>query len=115
QLTGSQSTGPDGTAPRAEDSPTPTPRRVDPMDALTRVTRGSRADRVTHVEQVPARVGRTAEWPDWVAPALRNHLVARGVDRPWAHQVATAELAWQGQHVITATGTASGKSLGYLL
>jgi DEAD/DEAH box helicase domain-containing protein len=34
---------------------------------------------------------------------------------PWSHQVEAAQLGWTGRSVITATGTASGKSLGYQL
>ncbi len=37
----------------------------------------------------------------------------RGIERPWAHQVRAAEAAWAGEHVMLATGTASGKSLAY--
>lgn len=36
-----------------------------------------------------------------------------GVRRPWSHQVAAAEHAWAGRHVVLSTGTASGKSLAY--
>ena len=39
----------------------------------------------------------------------------RGIERPWSHQVAAAEAARQGRHVVLSTGTASGKSLGYLM
>src|SRR5699024_4260296 len=35
--------------------------------------------------------------------------------QPWAHQVQTAEAAHNGRHVVLATGTASGKSVGYQL
>ncbi|GAA5145916.1 hypothetical protein GCM10023321_04530 [Pseudonocardia eucalypti] len=38
-----------------------------------------------------------------------------GVTRPWSHQVAAASAAFEGRHVVLATGTASGKSLGYQL
>src|SRR6185437_15538413 len=38
-----------------------------------------------------------------------------GVPAPWAHQAAMAEHARAGRNVIIATGTASGKSIGYLL
>ena len=40
---------------------------------------------------------------------------ARGVTRPWRHQVDAAEAAHAGRHVVLATGTASGKSLAYQL
>ena len=42
-------------------------------------------------------------------------LSAAGVAAPWRHQVEAAEHAWAGRDVVVATGTASGKSLAYLL
>ena len=75
----------------------------------------TRAARVTHVEHVPARVGRPAPWPGWVPPLLVARLGLAGVDAPWEHQVQAAELARGGASVVVATGTASGKSLAYLL
>ncbi len=75
----------------------------------------SRAARVTHVEHVPARAGRTAPWPSWVPPLLVDRLALAGVPAPWEHQAQAAELAWGGQSVVVSTGTASGKSLAYLL
>lgn len=83
---------------------------------LTRLLRDpTRAERVTHVEHVPARDGRPAPWPAWVPPLVVDRLALGGVTAPWEHQVQAAELAHGGQHVVLATGTASGKSLGYLL
>jgi DEAD/DEAH box helicase domain-containing protein len=83
---------------------------------LTRLTADpSRADRVTHVEHVPAREGRSVAWPEWVPDLLRSRLALTGVTQPWEHQAQAAELARQGHSVVLATGTASGKSLGYLL
>ena len=38
-----------------------------------------------------------------------------GIGAPWEHQAAAAELAVAGRSVVVATGTASGKSLAYLL
>jgi DEAD/DEAH box helicase domain-containing protein len=38
-----------------------------------------------------------------------------GIELPWTHQVAAAEAAHGGTSVVVATGTASGKSLAYLL
>jgi DEAD/DEAH box helicase domain-containing protein len=75
----------------------------------------SRAERVTHVEHVPARTGRHADWPAWADPLLVDRLRLGGVERPWEHQVQAAELAHGGSSVVLATGTASGKSLAYLL
>jgi DEAD/DEAH box helicase domain-containing protein len=83
---------------------------------LTQLLRSaSHRDRVTHIEHLDARPARHADWPGWVAPELVNALAGRGVRRPWAHQVLAADLAWHGQSVVVATGTASGKSLAYLL
>ncbi|MBB6566087.1 DEAD/DEAH box helicase [Kribbella sandramycini] len=76
---------------------------------------GGRNDRLTHVESVPPRPGRTCEWPRWVPPEVLGQLADAGIAAPWTHQVATAEAAYSGRHVVVATGTASGKSLGYLL
>ncbi|MCA1712856.1 MAG: DEAD/DEAH box helicase, partial [Actinobacteria bacterium] len=75
----------------------------------------TRADRVTHVEHVPPREGRRADWPAWTDPLLVERLMHLGVPAPWEHQAQAAELAHGGSSVVLATGTASGKSLAYLL
>ena len=46
---------------------------------------------------------------------VRGAYAAQGVARPWRHQVVAADAAHAGDHVIVATGTASGKSLAYQL
>ena len=74
-----------------------------------------RRDRLTHIERVAARSGRWGKWPDWVHPELIASLATSGVPAPWEHQARAAELARAGQSVVVATGTASGKSLCYLL
>jgi DEAD/DEAH box helicase domain-containing protein len=81
---------------------------------LKRLAAG-RDDRLTHVESVPPRLGQTCDWPRWVPPEVLDQLRDAGITAPWTHQVATAEAAYGGKHVVVATGTASGKSLGYLL
>ena len=68
-----------------------------------------------HVHEVPARQERVAPWPDWVAPALYSAFSTSGVTQLWSHQREAADLAHDGSHVVISTGTASGKSLGYLL
>jgi DEAD/DEAH box helicase domain-containing protein len=63
----------------------------------------------------PARRGRRGTWPDWVPADLLAALARSGAARPWAHQARAARLARSGRSVIISTGTASGKSLGYLV
>ncbi|RIV37105.1 DEAD/DEAH box helicase [Micromonospora radicis] len=72
-------------------------------------------DPVTHVERVPPRTGVPAPWPQWVPEQLRAAYAGRGVTAPWRHQAEAAGLAYDRQHVVVATGTASGKSLAYQL
>jgi DEAD/DEAH box helicase domain-containing protein len=81
---------------------------------LHRLAAGRR-DRLTHVERIPPRPGRTGAWPRWVPAEVVGRLADQGIAAPWTHQLATAEAAYSGRHVVVATGTASGKSLGYLL
>src|SRR3954471_6019042 len=85
-------------------------------DLLRRLTLADgRADRLTHLEVLPARDGERVPWPEWVPADLVDAWQARGVSLPWRHQVEAASLAHRGVHVVLSTGTASGKSLGYLL
>lgn len=70
---------------------------------------------VRHVESLPARVAHTSSWPHWVHPALLATLLGDGLDAPWSHQREAMDLARSGHHVVLSTGTASGKSLGYLV
>lgn len=93
---------------------------IDPSDAIRASARLERLTehlpgRLRHVEHLPARTATTTDLPGWVAPAVRAAVVTSGIERLWSHQAATAELAHQGRDVVVATGTASGKSLGYLL
>jgi DEAD/DEAH box helicase domain-containing protein len=46
---------------------------------------------------------------------VRDRLRRAGVSSLWSHQAEAAQLAWDGRSVVVATGTASGKSLAYLL
>lgn len=84
-------------------------------DRLLAGLAAGRADRLRHVERIPARPAREVEVPDWVAPPLRQAVAGAGIDRLWSHQAEAAQAAREGRHVVLATGTASGKSLGYLL
>lgn len=85
------------------------------LDEVLRVARPRGTDPVTHVAELPPQSASPVDWPEWILPELRDHLVDRGITRPYSHQVATAEHAHRGEHVVVSTGTASGKSLGYQL
>ncbi|MBB4924833.1 DEAD/DEAH box helicase [Kitasatospora kifunensis] len=80
----------------------------------TLVASRGRSDRLTHTEHLPARQARHAPWPDSIRPEIRAAASELGVSQPWAHQAEAMNLAKEGQTVVIATGTASGKSLGYL-
>lgn len=75
----------------------------------------TRYPQVTHIERVSRSDGESGDWPKWTAPYLIERLAGRGITNPWSHQVAAADLARSGRDVIIATGTASGKSLAFLL
>ncbi len=83
------------------------------VDRLTGVP--GREDRLRHLEVLPPRTARFADWPAWVPDDVRGAFVAAGITRPWQHQAAAADAAHTGHHVVLATGTASGKSLAYQL
>ncbi|WP_420823577.1 DEAD/DEAH box helicase [Streptosporangium subroseum] len=70
---------------------------------------------MTHVEHVPARQAGETRWPDWVDERLVTRWANHGISGLWPHQAEAANLVHDGLNVIIATGTASGKSLSYLV
>ncbi len=74
-----------------------------------------RSERLTHLEVRPPRRAIEARWPPWVSAPVRRAVESAGIVSPWSHQAEAAELAVGRQHVVVATGTASGKSLAYIL
>jgi DEAD/DEAH box helicase domain-containing protein len=70
---------------------------------------------VRYVHRSPARAGVTGDWPTWLPNVVRESCVRQGISRPWQHQIAAADAAVAGRHVVLSTGTASGKTLAYLL
>ncbi|MFJ6541606.1 DEAD/DEAH box helicase [Streptomyces sp. NPDC091385] len=87
-----------------------------PGAVLGRLASGpSRSARITHTEHLPPRAGRHAVWPDRIRPEVVAAVQACGIEHPWAHQARAAEHALDGDSVVVATGTASGKSLAYLV
>jgi DEAD/DEAH box helicase domain-containing protein len=91
----------------------PPPAAASPADVVLR--HGAQSGRLIHVEYMAGRAGRRVTWPAWAPAAVTEAFSGLGMPAPWAHQAAMADAARAGRDVIIATGTASGKSLGYLL
>ncbi|MBO0824458.1 MAG: DEAD/DEAH box helicase, partial [Actinobacteria bacterium] len=93
----------------------PLARPPDDLPAAGILRAGAKAGKLTYLTRLPGQAGEPATWPAWVPADLVAALAATGIAAPWQHQAQAAELAAAGESVIIATGTASGKSLGYLL
>ena len=70
---------------------------------------------ITAVRRFPAREAEFAEFPSWIHSDLVAAYGAKGVRRPYSHQVAAAEAVHDGKNVVIVTPTASGKTLCYNL
>ncbi len=70
---------------------------------------------LVHLRHRPARPATTVAPPDDLPASLRARLAHAGIDRLWSHQAEALDRARQGEHLVIATGTASGKSLAYQL
>lgn len=63
----------------------------------------------------PAREGEFAEFPEALAPALRQGLERRGIKQLYLHQAEAFSTINAGRNVVIVTPTASGKTLCYNL
>lgn len=72
-------------------------------------------ERIVGRHHRPGSAGTVAAWPEWLPDDVRSRLEASGLPAPWAHQVALAEHVFAGRHAAISTGTASGKTLAYLM
>jgi len=73
------------------------------------------APRLAGLTRLHARGARTVPFPDDLPTPLPQRLRLRGIDTLYVHQAAALTHVRAGQHVIVATGSASGKSLCYQL
>jgi DEAD/DEAH box helicase domain-containing protein len=65
------------------------------------------------VRDEPVRPARFADWPGAVHRAVVDAAAGLGIDRPWRHQASAMRGLLAGEHTVLASGTATGKSLGY--
>jgi DEAD/DEAH box helicase domain-containing protein len=71
-------------------------------------------EELAHLAEIPGRESRPVPLPE-LHPKLRAALAARGVETLFAHQAESLAAARRGEHVVVATGTASGKTLAFNL
>jgi DEAD/DEAH box helicase domain-containing protein len=68
---------------------------------------------VTDVRAVPARIAGIDPVPPGVHEAIPRYLAALGIDGLYRHQAQSLRLGMDGQDLILATATASGKTLSF--
>jgi DEAD/DEAH box helicase domain-containing protein len=66
-------------------------------------------------QTTPMRPADLRPFPADLPPALAKSLAGRGIHSLYSHQAQAWESARAGENVVLATGTASGKTLGYTL
>ena len=72
-------------------------------------------EELAHRTEVPARDAVTTEVPAELHPRVREALAERGLTELYRHQAEAYAAAARGEHVLVATGTASGKTLAFNL
>lgn len=70
---------------------------------------------LVHVEHVPARPAIHAELEPPLHPLLSARLAEKGITSLYRHQVRAISSVRNGRHTVVVAGTASGKTLAYLV
>jgi DEAD/DEAH box helicase domain-containing protein len=70
---------------------------------------------LVHIEHVPARDAIHALLEPPLPPLLAARLAERGIDALYRHQATAIARVRQGIHTVIVAGTASGKTLAYLV
>src|SRR5580658_5611469 len=70
---------------------------------------------VRAIRHQPAKPGEFVDFPETLAPALRQALARRGMHQLYSHQAEAFRHSSEGKHVVVVTPTASGKTLCYNL
>jgi DEAD/DEAH box helicase domain-containing protein len=71
-------------------------------------------EELAYLTEIPGREAQTVPLPE-LHPQLGAALQGRGIDSVFTHQAESLAAARRGEHVVVATGTASGKSLAFNL
>ena len=72
-------------------------------------------EELAYLTTEPAREARNAPLPEELDTRVHEPLAARGIDELFTHQRDAWDAVARGEHVVIATGTASGKTLGFNL
>ena len=70
---------------------------------------------LVHRTTLPERRAESVPLPDDLPPVVVKRLARAGITELWSHQAEALQRVRDGEHIVVATGTASGKSLCYLL
>jgi DEAD/DEAH box helicase domain-containing protein len=73
------------------------------------------AEEVAYLGGEGERKARSAAFPDELDPRVVAALQQRGLDGLYLHQLDAWKAAGRGEHLVVATGTASGKTLAFNL
>ncbi len=73
------------------------------------------AEQVVYRHEIAKRAAVWEDFPAWLQPEIVQACDRLGVQRLWRHQRLAADSVHAGRHTAIATGTASGKSLSYLV
>jgi DEAD/DEAH box helicase domain-containing protein len=72
-------------------------------------------EELAYVTEVPPREAQVVPLPEDLHPRAREALQGLGLTGLYRHQAAAYAAAKRGEHVVVATGTASGKTLAFNL
>jgi len=73
------------------------------------------SDQIVHVHELPARQAQYAPGAKELSADTRNMLASTGINRLYSHQAEAIRAVRDGRDVLVVTGTASGKSLCYVV
>jgi DEAD/DEAH box helicase domain-containing protein len=76
---------------------------------------GPFSDRIVAQREIAPRPARYGEFPPGLSTELVEAVQAQGIEKLYAHQAEMTRRALDGENLVITTGTASGKSLAYLL
>lgn len=101
----------------AHDGSPPETEELSDVQKVISVLQGARgiARNFSHIEFIPPREARYADFPEGLDDALIETLKTRGVEQLYTHQAQAVEKAMDGRNVTVVTPTASGKTMCFNL